>query len=662
MTKKIGVAWVAMLTGIGSASTLHWQGVNGVGDFTVASNWQEGTVPGTDDFVVVKNFAANEAHWAVAFDSDVTNLKAEFVAATNQYGGLTFNLNGHSWTLTDSTQGIHMYEGRGGLLTFSNGTIRTPYFSFITPPAGGSTNLLLKLKDVAGVVGYNYYAAAQAVIEGGSLNVTNDLTVGVAGYGPASVRLAQGAMLRLTNSVYVGDTAGATGELVNVNGQLEYRGNNAFYIGRYGAGALTLLGGTTVIQQMPSFGAQGTGVAVLTVAGGTNTLGTSGENKIDVGNLGRGTILGYGGINTAVGLNLGWGVGGYGEMILTNGSWTFSNYTWLGYYGKGVVSISGGQMYSPSVFCLGRGTGTGVVTVAGGTLDVASEFRLGGEATSVGVLTLAGSGVFKANYISEYKAGANSFLVFDGGTLQARQSGALIRSVDDIRLTTNGLALDTAGYTVTVTGLLQNAAGQAGRLTKKGAGTLTLASDCEATGPVTVQGGTLKLDTGRSIVLSGGASVAGGAVLDISLAGGTDYTTASGSVSRIDGALTLKATGRFIVGANASLAGTGAVARVTLRDGAVLARAKTDGAVTPLTTEDCLSEGCLAVALTGYTLSDLYKPVALMDAPTAFIDPAQVSVALDGKSMHFVRAKFVDSGVRQTLTVFYRPGTLISVQ
>ena len=86
--------------------------------------------------------------------------------------------------------------------------------------------------------------------------------------------------------------------------------------------------------------------------------------------------------------------------------------------------------------------------------------------------------------------------------------------MDDIRVTTNGLSVNTAGYTVSITGVLQNAEGQAGRLTKLGSGTLTLASDAEVTGAVSVLGGTLKPDTGKTISLSGGVWVSGGALLD----------------------------------------------------------------------------------------------------------------------------------------------------
>lgn len=659
MRKRLLVLSVASLFALcGTAANLHWQGVSGsgVGNFELPTNWLEGSVPGEGDFVIVKDYYA--ANWAVTLNSDVTNWKAELGAPLVNYE-LLFKLNGHVWTFTNN---LHMHLGYGGGMTFTNGTIRTPLFSFIPQSGvvGVTTNMVLSVKDVACEVGATEISATRATFMGGSLRVTNSLTVGTVGYGVGTVFLDKGVRCGVSNALYVGDAAGATGELVNVNGQFEQTGTNGlFMIGSSGCGSLTLQGGSTFMNSTPYFGFNNTGVGLLTVSGGSNTFSKVPEFLLQVGSSGKGTILAYGGTNYASGLSLGWGNSGYGEMLLTNGVWTFSNYSWIGYYGRAVVTISGGRLYSGSAFCIGRGTGTGVVTVAGGTLEVPGEVRLGGNPTSQGRLTLTGNGILKAGYIAEYSAGASSVLLFDGGTLQAGASGALIRSVDDIRLTTNGLVLDTAGYNVTITGLLQNAVGEAGSLTKKGAGTLTLASDHAANGPVKVLGGTLKPDTGKAIVLSGGASVAGGAVLDVSLASGTDYTTVSGSVSRIDGTLTLKAGGRLVVGTGASLAGTGTVARVTLQDNAVLARAKADNAVTPLTVSDCVANGQVIVALTGYTLGELKTAVPLIRMPTAAIDAGKVTVTLNGQPNPFLFVKYVSDGGQQVLSVSYSVGTLI---
>jgi len=661
MTRKSLVLCAASLCAwVGSATTLHWRGADGsgVGDFETATNWVENAAPVLADFIVVKNYFT--ANWTVNFNGDATNWKAELAASSANYE-TRFNLNGYTWAFTND---LHMADGGGGRITFTNGTIRAPGFRFITQPAGATTNLVLSVKSVDCEVGTNDYAATRATFEGGSLRVTNALLVGAVGYGVGTLVLDKGVQCSVTNVLLAGDASGATGEIVNISGRLEQTATNGlFLIGNSGRGSLSLQGGSTLIRVQPCFGNNNTGVGTLTVSGGSNTFGTVSGALLIAGEAGKGFIAAYGGTNYANGLSLGHGNSGYGEMVLTNGVWNLSSYSWIAYFGRAVVTITGGRLNSGPSFCIGRGSGTGEVTVAGGTLDVNGEVRLGGNPTSLGRLTLTGNGVLRAGYISEYTAGANSELLFDGGTLQARTgAGALIRSVDDIRLTTNGLALDTAGYNVTITGVLQNAAGQAGRLVKKGAGTLTLASDHAATGPVEVLGGTLKPDAGKAITLSGGASVAGGAVLDVSLASGTEYTTASGSVSKIDGALTLKGDGRLIVGSGAALAGTGTVARVTFQDNAVFVRNKADNATRPLSIGEGVANGRLTVALNGYSLQELKTDLPLLQAPTAFVAPERVTVTLDGEASPVMKVRHDEVGGQQVLSAFYSIGMLILLQ
>jgi autotransporter-associated beta strand protein len=611
-----------------AGANLHWKGPDGV--FEEMSSWTENNkVPTAEDFIIVKNYSG--ANWSVSLTKDETSWKSELGTPKTNFETV-FKLNGHTWALTYD---IHMGEltSGGGRIAFTNGTLRAPSLSFVP----SVTNiLLLSMNNVTCEVGTTEYGFTRATFEGGNLRVTNLISVGKPGYRAATVTFDKGARVSVSNTFVVGDAAGATGELFNVNGQFEYRGSNSFYIGRAGYGSMTVGGGSTLIQFTPCVGYTNTGVGFLTVAGGSNTFGTVGENKLNVGHYGRGTVLGYGGTNTACGLTFGYTPGGYGEMALTNGSWTFSNYSWIGYYGKGVISMTGGTMYSPSAFCIGRAYGgTGVVTVAGGTLDVNAEVRLGGASGSYGSLALSGTGVLKAGFISELEPGAMSRLLFDGGTLQPKwnlSSGALIRSVDDIRLTANGLVLDTAGYNVTITGLLQNATGEAGSITKKGAGTLTLAGARTATGAVSVLGGTLVM---------------------------SDNVTVSAGASRIDGTLTLTADSRLNVGTGASLAGTGMVARVTLQDNAVFARAKADNAATPLLVNDCVADNRLTVALTGYTLEELKTAVPLIRMPTTSIDIGKVTATLNGQTNPFLFVKYVSDGGQLVLSVSYSAGTLI---
>jgi hypothetical protein len=620
------------LCGQAASANLHWKGPDGV--FEVMSSWVENNkVPTAEDFIIVKNYSG--ANWSVSFTNDETSWKSEL--GTPLINSETvFKLNGHAWALTLD---LHMGEltSGGGRIAFTNGTLRAPSLSFVPSV---TNSLVLSINNVTCEVGAVEYGFTRATFEGGSLRVTNSFSVGKSGYRAATVIFDKGVMVNATNSLAVGDAVGATGELINVNGQLEHRSAyGAFNIGRAGCGSMTILGGSTFIQQAPYIGYTNTGVGVLTVAGGVNTFGIQGENKMDVGSYGRGSVLAYGGTNYAVGLNLGYTPSGYGEMILTNGMWTFSNYSWIGYSGKGVISMSGGTMVSPSTFCIGRGYGgTGVVTVAGGTLDVNSEVRLGGASGSCGSLALSGTGVLKAGYISELESGAISSLLFDGGTLQPKwnlASGALIRSVDDIRLTAKGLVVDTVGYDAVITGLLQNASGEAGSITKKGLGTLTLVGTRAATGSVSVLVGTLVMSTNLAV---------------------------SAGTSRINGTLTLSADNRLIVGTGATLAGTGTVARVTLQDNAVFARAKADNAVTPLSVSDCAASDRLTIALTGYTLEDLKTTLPLIRMPTATVDTGKVTVTLNGQANPFLFAKYVSDGSQQVLSASYSVGTMVLVR
>jgi len=230
---------------------------------------------------------------------------------------------------------------------------------------------------------------------------------------------------------------------------------------------------------------------------------------------------------------------------------------------------------------------------------------------------------------------ATSLIVFDGGTLKAAASGTLIQPLDDVRLTASGLVVDTDGYAVSIVPPLQDATGMAGGITKKGAGTLTLAGARLATGPVSVLGGAL--------VVSNNVSVSAG-------------------TSRIDGALSLTADNRLTVGAGAALAGTGTVARVTLADNAVFARSKTDGAVAPLNVNDCVANGHLTVALSGYELTDLRVSLPLLRVPSSFfVKPASLSVTRDGAAAPSVIVRYTENADATVLNVAYNSGTMISI-
>ena len=638
--KRIVLLCAAFLFAVqGFAQYAYWQGVGGscVGDFEVASNWQAGSLPGGDQWVCFKN--ANNLNWKITLNSDKTNNLILCDTDSLNYETL-FVLNQHVWTTTNN---MYFRKGVGGSVTFTNGTLRSPWIKAYSDTAAVSNYLKLAMKDVDCGITYARFGASTSSFEGGSLAVSGFLTVGFAGYGKATVNLDRNVQCSVTNGLNIGYDSGATGELVNVNGALrQYGFTNSFVVGKDGCGTLTTKGGSTYLYRSPAIGVSGTGVGTLNVLGGSNTFATQTGDRIFIGNLGRGTLLAGGGTNSAVGIELADSSGGTGEMTLTNGLWNIAEHMWVGYSGTGVFNVNGGEMHflnAGPVLAVARNAGaTGLVTVAGGLLDVNGAVWLGrldsGTVSPYARLVLTGSGVLRTKQVFEYSSAVTSQILFDGGALQAAASGALAYSVDDVRLTANGMVVDTAGYANTVALRLRDAAGQSGAITKKGAGTLTLAGTREATGPVSVLGGTLVASN------------------DLAVAAGT---------SRIDGTLALSASYRLIAGAGAALAGTGSVARVTLQDGAVFARDKSDSARTPLTVSDCVADNRLTVALTGYSLMELRSSLPLIRAPTAFMEASKITVTLNGQPNSHLTAKFAEAGGQQVLYASYSVGTMVVV-
>jgi autotransporter-associated beta strand protein len=731
----------------GIAANQHWKGVggSGVGNFELASNWEEGSVPLAADLAAVNNRA--NANWAVTFNSEVTNTIGSLVSPSIPYESL-FNLNGHVWTTTVNQ---YVWEGSGGKVTFTNGTLRTPALGGETWPPSGSTltnHAVIAFQNVRTETIAASFGGTITSFEGGDHSVSNQMKVGTLSGASAyaTVYLLKGVRVSVTNELHIGTTAGATGRVdvadadllagktanyfgvnarskgtltintganvllpgycyVGLNGygvveqtggiciasnsfdlaensgargELNLQGGqfvirdlrpaiaNSFrlgvsagatglvtlaggnfsfpgascLVGNAGYGQMTVTGGTNVFSGTLSLGASAGGAGSMTVSGGFNTFGSVvGTARLLVGDIGRGTLLAGGGTNSTCGIALGNGATGIGTMTLTNGLWTIDEHVWVGMGGTGSLTVNGGEMRflnGGPVLAIGRNVNTtGEVSVAGGLVNVNGNVYMSGGSKALARLTLSGSGTLrtKAIYEKDPPAGTSQ-MIFDGGTLQAAATGLLVDLLDDVRLTTNGMVLDSAGYTVSVAPTLQDASGQAGAITKKGAGTLTLAGTRAATGPVSVLGGTL--------VASNGLAVAAG-------------------TSRIDGTLTLTSPNRLTVGVGAALAGTGTVAKVTLQDNAVFARAKADNAVTPITVSDCVADNRLTVALTGYALTDLKTPMALMRTPTAFMDKAKITVTLNGMTSANLTAKFVEVGGQQVLYASYSTGTMILV-
>jgi len=616
-----------------AVSNVYWKTWNilpTVYEFSTDANWMYSNyttayVPGTNDYARF-NFFVNGGDlwttrdWRIHFSESITNYA--IYAWAPLYGHhATFDLDQKEWS---PTYDFNLELGRGGRIVLTNGVMKVRYLNLNpkTDLAEVQTNGIWVATDMDIKVNSNFTVdGTHAVLNGGANPALNRMTV---------------------------------------DGQM--------YIGRYntsgykGTGIVSLCGGTytnTLGSGYHYLGHDPNTYGRLEVSGGTNQLCATGAQFI-IGRQGRGTVSVSGGLNVFDGSNtfIGFYAGSMGALEVSGGQTVFNGNAFIGWYsgctgvlevtggrldvllmqvgreGQGSFTCTGGEVNSQGSIYIGVVTnGVGAVTISGGTVTTGNDVAMGLAGETVADLTLSGSGLLRCRRIYKVNAAAlHAGLLFDGGTLQASRSGTVIDVLDEVSLTTNGLMLDTDGKDVSIRSVLQNQTGHAGSLTKKGAGTLTLAAARTATGPVSVLGGTL--------VASNALAVAEG-------------------LSTVNGTLTL-ASGSLSIAAGAAIAGTGAVSSLELAENAVLMRAKADGATTPLQADSLSTDGPLSIALTGYTVGDLQAMLPLVRTPSP-LDVSQVTVTVDGETLPGVRAVARTDQGQNLLGVKYFCGTLISV-
>ena len=162
-----------------AADNLHWKGAggNGSGDFDVAANWSEGKVPGAADLAAFNNQA--NANWAIALTGgDVSNTTISIIAPPLNYETL-FNLSQHVWSATNV---LNLWQGAGGKVTVSNGTLRiSQLLNCQMGPASGQmpTNLaIVAFQNVRSVSANAFFAGLATSFEGGEHTVANQVKVG----------------------------------------------------------------------------------------------------------------------------------------------------------------------------------------------------------------------------------------------------------------------------------------------------------------------------------------------------------------------------------------------------------------------------------------------------------------------------------------------------
>lgn len=248
-------------------------------------------------------------------------------------------------------------------------------------------------------------------------------------------------------------------------------------------------------------------------------------------------------------------VSGADRFIVDAGALTFSDDDWLsmGVRGGGAEIVVNGGTATFGRLSLGvradtNFSSTGVATyskiwVNGGVMDVVGAFNWMGDIRvgrvnqvylNGGTLRLPTTLRSVANTVAN-----SSELTLNGGTLALRGSGNFgtpsfdnyLSGLNALYVDQGGAVIDTLGHDATITQALQRVGLTTGGLTKRGAGTLTLAGACGAVGTTSVEAGTLRL---AGPTAATGLAVSGGAAL--SLRSGAFETLSPGTASLSGGA------------------------------------------------------------------------------------------------------------------------------
>jgi autotransporter-associated beta strand protein len=301
----------------------------------------------------------------------------QFTAAnTTDYSARFSTANGQAYALDTNGQNANFatsLSSMGGSLT----------------KAGAGTLTLTGTVNLAGSNPFETYdegttrvTAGTLVLPGGSSLAGSHLTVDGTGAGPTAAVVIDGGS-------------------VGPEGTRDFPGPS-HTVGSAGVGDLTVNSGTLSGGQLGiayQAGSRGT----TTVNGGSVDI----SGVIAVGNSGAGTLLlTAGSINTDYALVIGNNPGASGTMTMTGGTLTSGGADNIGNYigngSTGVLQMSGGRAdFSALVIGIqaGGGSGTGTLTVTGGTLSVTAlaanqgRFMLGLGNNTAGTVTISDAGV-----------------------------------------------------------------------------------------------------------------------------------------------------------------------------------------------------------------------------------------------------------------------------
>jgi len=387
----------------------------------------------------------------------------------------------------------------------------------------------------------------------------NNPQVEVSGYleGPRLTKTGSGILL------LTGGSSGDPSTLETLRG----KGGTVIISGEDGGGRIDLTS-TNFSLTTPAMSTDGGDITIRNGADVRMPTNTKGYAFINNGTL---TVTGSGTSLIGSRLDAAEHTDHSGSIVIKSGaSLALTKNFYSGYFGDGDTSVESGADVSASRVGIGmEPSSSSSLSVKGDEtqLTARGQLYLGGEANSIlggtGVLTITDDGSAQAEDTKFWSS--SSSIIVNGGTLETDTLSEYtgVTGLISISDPTGGTAL-TVGSSdgSTFNGVIQNAAGGAGSLSKIGAGTLTLTGANTYTGGTAIDAGTLQIGTGGTTgSIVGNVANSGALVFDRS----NDLTF--GGVVSGGGSLTLSGSGSLTLSKANTYTGGTAIDAGTLQVG-----------------------------------------------------------------------------------------------
>ncbi len=520
----------------GSASTIASLFGSGTANFTGASQIANRSGNGTANFAddsSISNVSGNGS-LTIANGKTLTISSGSFSGAVLGQGALTKNSAG---TLSLVGPNVDLYQGS---TTVNAGILE---FDTAATLAGQVTNdATLNFTSSSGLTELTTGLAGS-----GTTNFAGDTSVGTLnGTVAASVSIANGKILTVSNGSYAGTLNGA-GSLVKANGgTLVFTGVNADDY----QGSTTVDAGTLTFTQAVTLASQVTNNATLNFTNAGNTALTTG-----LAGAGGTSFSGDTSVGTLDGTNTA-SVSIAGGKVLTVNSGSFAG-SLTG--GGSLVKSTGGSLTLSGV---GAGNYVGTTTVDAGTLEFTQNVTLLGQVTNNSTLNFGGAGT---TTLTGGLTGSGITTFSGNGSITSRSGTGVVNFLGNVSIanvTGSGDLNIASGKSLTIQqGVYSGAITGSGDLVKTTGGELELVGSASSYGATVVQAGLLTVNsdvTTSGVIVAAGASLGGsGSINGNVVVNGFLAPGNSPGVLTVNGTETLANNSTFQAEIGGTTAGTG---------------------------------------------------------------------------------------------------------